>query len=112
MATKDNVKRVTFSSEEKIQIMKAHHLDRVPVSKICEERNLKPSVFYHWQQLLYDRGAIAFDRPNDRKSGTTATRKLEEKIQELEKKLAEKDKTIVDAVETLIALKKKTPGEN
>jgi transposase len=59
-------------------------VDKVPVSELCEELGLRPTVFYRWQKELFENGAAAFqsqERPH---------RQVEEKqkrIEFLEKKV-------------------------
>ena len=35
-------------------------MDKVPVSELCEELGLRPTMFYHWQKELFENGAAAF----------------------------------------------------
>ena len=43
-------KRRSFTAEQKAAILRRHHIDKVPVSQLCEEAGLQPSVFYYWQK--------------------------------------------------------------
>ena len=38
--------RKHYSAEEKVVILGRHLLDKVPVSDLCEELGLRPTVFY------------------------------------------------------------------
>ena len=42
------------------------HLDKVPVSDLCEELSLKPTVFYRWQKEFFENGAAAFQAQEQR----------------------------------------------
>lgn len=44
--------RKHYTAEEKVAILRRHLLDKVPVSDLCEELSLKPTVFYRWQKEL------------------------------------------------------------
>jgi transposase-like protein len=35
-------------------------LDKVPVSDLCEELGLRPTVFYRWQKKFFENGAASF----------------------------------------------------
>ena len=35
-------------------------VDKVPVSDLCDERGLNPSVFYNWQKQFFENGHAAF----------------------------------------------------
>ena len=80
--------RKHFTPEEKVAILRRHLVDKVPVSELCEELGLRPTVFYRWQKELFENGAAAFqsqERPH---------RQVEEKqkrIEFLEKKVQTKD---------------------
>ena len=52
--------RKHYRSEEKVGILRRHLLDKVPVSELCEELSLKPTVFYRWQKEFFENGAAAF----------------------------------------------------
>ena len=44
-----------------------HLLEKEPISKLCDELGLQPTVFYRWQKELFENGAAAFAqdaRPN------------------------------------------------
>ena len=42
--------RKHYTGEEKVAILRRHLLDKVPVSDLCEEHGLQPTVFYRWQK--------------------------------------------------------------
>ena len=66
-------------------------LEKEPISKLCDEVGLQPTVFYRWQKELFENGASAFqakERP---------ARQVEEKqkrIEFLEKKVQTKDEVV------------------
>jgi len=96
------VHRRQFTTEQKIALLRRHLIEGVAVSKLCEEEKIQPSVFYHWQQLLFDNASRAFERPQD----TGKTVKLEQKISSLEKRLSRKDEVIAEISEEYVKLKK------
>ena len=51
--------RRTFSASEKVTILRRHLLDKVPVSNLCDEHGLNPTVFYRWQKDLFENGSAA-----------------------------------------------------
>ena len=87
----------------KVAILRRHLLDKVPVSDLCEEYGLQPTVFYRWQKEFFENGASAFqakERP---------ARQVEEKqkrIEFLEKKVQTKDEVLAELMAEHIALKK------
>jgi transposase-like protein len=95
--------RKHYTAEEKAAILRRHLLDKVPVSDLCEENGLQPTVFYRWQKELFENAASAFqtkERPS---------RQIEEKqkrIEFLEKKVQRKDEVLVELMTEHVALKK------
>ncbi len=93
--------RKHYSPEEKVSILRRHLIEKVPVSALCEELQLQPTVFYHWLKQFFENGAGAFQRPRD------SSRKCEqERIAVLEKKLRTKDEVLAELMEEHVALKK------
>ena len=62
-------KRRKFPSEEKVRILRRHLLEKVPLSDLCDEYGLHPTVFYRWQKTLFEKGAAAFENHGDARSG-------------------------------------------
>ena len=56
--------RKHYTAEEKVAILRRHLLDKVPVSDLCEELGLQPTVFYRWQKEFFENGAAAFQARN------------------------------------------------
>ena len=97
--------RKHFTPEEKVAILRRHLVDKVPVSELCEELGLRPTVFYRWQKELFENGAAAFQ------SQERPQRQVEEKqkrIEFLQKKMQTKDEVLAEH----IALKKVLGNSN
>jgi transposase len=90
------------SPEQKAALLKRHLVDKIPVSQLCNENDLQPSVFYDWLRQLLERAPAAFTAP----SGSSRERLLEDKIAALEAKLARKDSIIAEVSEDYVQLKK------
>ena len=93
--------RQHYTSEEKVAILRRHLLDKVPVSDLCEELGLKPTVFYRWQKEFFENGAVAFSgksRPDHQAE--------QQRIEFLEKKIQTKDEVLAELMAEHIALKK------
>ncbi len=102
MSNKERAHR--YTSEEKLKAVRRHLVGKEPVSKICDELKIQPSVFYKWQEYLFTRGGEAFAAPG-RPSGSRE-RELEERIAKLEAKLARKDAVIAEISAEYVQLKK------
>jgi transposase len=92
--------RRQFEPAEKVAIVRRHLLEQVPVSDLCDEYGLQPTVFYRWQKQLFENGAAAFERPRD------PTLPLTRRIAKLEEKLSNKNEVIAELLEEQIKAKK------
>jgi transposase-like protein len=94
-------KRKNYTAQEKVFILKRHLVDRVPVSDLCDEYNLQPTVFYRWQKEFFENGTSAFEK-------TTSSQKKAEKkrIEQLEAKLQTKNEVLSELMEEHVHLKK------
>lgn len=57
--------RKNYSPGEKVAILRSHLLDKVPASRLCDQFQLQPTVFYRWLKQFFDNGATAMRRPTD-----------------------------------------------
>src|SRR5215471_6788241 len=97
--------RRQFTTEQKVALLQRHLVDKEPVSKICDENQLQPSVFYQWmRQVLGNLGAAlgppVSNEPSKREK-ERATRN-----RELEAKLVKKDSVIAEVTAELVKTKK------
>ena len=49
--------RRQWSAEEKTRQLRRHLIEKVPISKICEEERLAPSLYHRWQEQLFQNAA-------------------------------------------------------
>ncbi len=75
--------RRKFSAEEKAALLRQHCVDKKPVSDVCDEHGIQPSVFYNGQE-----------------------ERLAREIESLRAKLAKKDNVIAEVSEEFVRLKK------
>ncbi len=66
-------KRKQYPPQEKVSILRRHFADKVPVSDLCDEYGLHPTVFYRCQKVFFENGALAFQ------SQQTSVEKQQEK---------------------------------
>jgi len=96
------IHRRHFAPEQKAELLRRHLEDKVPVSKLCDENDLQPSVFYKWYRQLLANAAAALETPRD----SSRERELEQKVEKLESRLAKKDAVIAEVSEEFVRLKK------
>jgi transposase-like protein len=97
--------RRQFSPPEKVQILRLHLLEHKPISEICDQYQLNPTIFYRWQKDLFDHGTAAFERAENGSADRTA-QKLQKEIVQLRSKLASKDEVISEIMAEQVRLKK------
>jgi len=100
-----NRSRRQFTTEQKVALMRRHLVDKEPVSKICEEAKLQPSLFYQWLRQAFDNlgGALA---PEAADEASKREKELVAKNRELEAKLVKKDNVIAEVTAELVKTKK------
>ena len=93
--------RKNYTPAEKVVILRRHLIDHVPVSDLCDEYKLSPTLFYLWQKQLFENGAAALERKNaSPQAGLLKT------IAALRAKLQRKNAVVAELMEEHIQLKK------
>ena len=93
--------RKSYTPVEKVAILRRHLIDHVPVSDLCDEHQLSPTLFYQWQKQFFENGPAAFERKNAAPEG-----QLQRTIAALRDKLRRKDEVVSELMEEHIKLKK------
>lgn len=95
-------KRYNYTAQAKVAILKRHLIDQIPVSDLCDEYHLQPTVFYRWQKAFFENGTAAFEKSNARQQKAEEAR-----IAKLEAKLLTKNEVLSELMEEHVQLKKK-----
>lgn len=98
--------RRKYTPEQKAVVVRRHLVDKIPVSDLCDEYGIQPSMFYTWQKTVMDNAERTFVTDGAQQSRSTRETELEKKVAQLEAKLARKDSIIADISEEYVALKK------
>jgi transposase len=93
--------RKHYTGAEKVAILRRHLLEQEPVSKLCDEFGLQPTVFYRWQKEFFENGAAAFQA-----KARSDHQAEKDRIEFLEKKIQRKDEVLAELMSEHIALKK------
>ena len=93
--------RKPYSATEKVAILRRHLLEHIPVSELCEQHQLQPTVFYRWQKQFFENGVAAFTSSPPEDSSP-----LEKRIVALEDKLQRKNEVLSELMEEHVRLKK------
>ena len=94
-------KRKQYSPQEKVSILRSHFVDKVPVSDLCDEYGLHPTVFYRWQKVFFENGALTFQSQQ-----SSIEKQQVKKIASLEAKLTQKNEVLAEVMEAHVLLKK------
>jgi transposase-like protein len=97
--------RKNYSPSEKVAILRRHLIEGVPVSDLCDEYHLSPTLFYAWQKIFFENGAAAFER----KKGKPGAEHLRV-IAALQAKLQRKNEVVAELLEEHVQLKKELGG--
>lgn len=100
-------KRRQFTSDEKATILRRHLLDRIPVSDLCDEYKIQPSLFYVWQRQAFENLGMALEDRRTKRVESVASAAQQEAIEKLEAQIRKKDSIIAFVSEEHLALKKK-----
>jgi transposase-like protein len=85
-------------------LLRRYLVEKVPVSALCDEAKLQPTVFYRWLKQLFENGAAAFERANGQPERPDV--KAQRRIAHLEDRLRTKDTVLAELMEEHVALKK------
>jgi transposase len=87
--------------EQKVAILRQVLVEKQPISKVCDEHGMSPTLFYEWQRQFFEHGAAAFSKDQDAEK-----RQLSKKVEELEARLTKKDGVIAEVTAEMVKLKK------
>lgn len=96
-----------FSAEDRATILRRHLADKVPVSDLCDEYKIQPSLFYFWQKQLMENMSAALEDRRTRRVEATEAAAQKRTIDKLQAQLQKKDSIIAFVSEEHLALKKK-----
>src|SRR3954470_21701042 len=85
----------------KQNILRLHLLEHTPVSDLCDQHGIHPTMFYRWQKEFFENASAAFE-PRSRRAGDARDRR----ITLLEQKLQRKNEVLSELMEEHIKLKK------
>jgi transposase-like protein len=93
--------RKRFTAQEKVAILRLHLLEHIPISDLCDQHGIHPTMFYRWQKEFFENGSAALE-PHSRRPSDSKDRR----IALLEQKLQRKHEVLSELLEEHIKLKK------
>src|SRR5258708_39836645 len=55
--------RRQFTTEQKADVLRRNMIEKVPVSDLCNELSIQPSLFYTWQRQVFENLPAALNGP-------------------------------------------------
>ena len=94
-------KRRQLTGEQKVAIVRAHLLEGVPVSELCDKHKIHATQFYAWQKQLFENGASAFER---KANGSNVRRQQSAQ----EQRITHRNEVVAELLQEHVKLKKST----
>ena len=102
--SKETATRRRLTGAQKMSFILMHLKQKKSVSEVCMESSIAPSQFYKWQDELFEKGEIVFDKKD---GDNKALQKLREEVDELKRQLSYKNKVLFELMEEHVNTKKK-----
>ena len=99
-----STKRKHYSAQEKVAILRLHLLEKKPVSDLCDQYGIHPTLFYRWQKEFFENGSAAFENTGKRRKAAEEVK--DRKIAALEEKLRQKNEVLAELMQEYVQLKK------
>ena len=96
-------RRRHIPAQDKAEMLKRHLVDKVPVSDLCDQYDVQPTLFYAWQRKLFENATAALEPQGRARRQKKAE---EEKLTALTEKLAKRDEVLAELMQEHVALKK------
>ncbi len=98
--------RTSYSAEKKVEILREHLENQVPLSELSRRYHINPNMLYKWKKQLFE-SAVNIFSGNQKKSLSQQS----QKTNLLEEKLKDRDSLIAEIMSDNIRLKKKLNGD-
>src|SRR5436190_19703841 len=95
--------RKHYSAQDKVAILRLHLLEKKPVSDLCDQYGIHPTLFYRWQKEFFENGAAAFAAGGKRPKAVEELK--DRKIAALEGKLRQKNEVLAEVMQEYVQLK-------
>jgi transposase len=97
-------KRKHYTGPDKVAILRLHLLEKKPVSDLCDQYGIHPTLFYRWQKEFFENGAAAFEQNGKRHKAVEAVK--DRTIAALQQKLQQKNEVLAELMQEYVQLKK------
>src|ERR1700760_1656240 len=97
--------RRQFTTEQKSDVLRRNMIEKVPVSDLCNELSIQPSLFYTWQRQAFENLAAALKGPASDGPGRRGEELAAENAR-LKERLGKKDGVIAEIAAEYVQRKK------
>ena len=81
--------RWKFSADEKIRIVLEGLRGEIPITELCRQQGIQPSIYYKWSKAFLDAGKNGLTRDTQRDATSHEVRRLKEENDALKRAVAE-----------------------
>jgi transposase-like protein len=99
-----STERKHYTAQDKVAILRLHLLEQKPVSDLCDQYSIHPTLFYRWQKEFLENGAAAFEANGKRRKAVEEVK--DRKSAALEGKLQQKNEVVAELMQEYVQLKK------
>jgi transposase len=96
--------RKHYMVQDKVAILRLHLLEKKPVSDLCDQYGIHPTLFDRWQKEFFENGAAAFEANGKRRKAVEEVK--DRKIAALEGKLQQKNEVLAELMQEYMQLTK------
>jgi transposase-like protein len=96
--------RKHYTAQDKVAILRLHLLEKKPVSDLCDQYSIHPTLFDRWQKEFFENGAAAFEANGKRRKAVEEVK--DRKIAALEGKLQQKNEVLAELMQEYVQLTK------
>lgn len=91
--------RKQYTAEFKVQVLREHLENQIPIGKLAEQHGIQPTVLYLWKKEFFENATTIFKREK-------ANHVEGKKLQKLEEKIQQKDSLISELIADNLKMKK------
>ena len=99
-----NNQRKHYTASEKVAIVRLHLLEKKPVSDLCDQYGIHPTLFDRWPKELFENGAAAFENHGKRHKAAAGVK--DRKLAALVEKLQRKNEVLAELMQEYVQLTK------
>jgi len=81
--------RKRYSPEKKVEILREHLKNKVPISQLCEKYGIHPNLFYKWEKQFFEGAINTFANSSKSNRKNSKEEHLKQKIARMQEVITE-----------------------